>query len=284
MATLTSTTLTALVHDSAQGGGSDIQLDGNHVSNTDLLRDFLAGTTGFTSGKGFTSKTIGTEKVVFVNEGSSSKIKAGDADVIFGSSDDNNITGGKQGGTTIYGLDGSDTIKGLGNTANFIDGGAGNDKITAGKGGDTIFGNAGNDKITGGKSGDVLIGGAGNDTIKGGGGDDKIFGSSGDDTLSGGKGADTFYFGISDAKATDTSGTTNPAVTDHADEGVQRDTIKDFGQGDKVLIGDDVGIKSITESGKDVVVLLDNGSTITLKGAKGHVDLTDKTDHQIDWS
>lgn len=285
MATLP-TTISAIVQESSQGGGSDIQIvAGEHVSSTDLLRDFIAGGTAFTTTKGVSTLTKGGTTYKFANEGST-KVKAGDATVVFGSADDNVITGGKNGGTTIYGMDGSDTIKGLGTTSNLIDGGAGNDKIFAGKGGDVIFGNAGNDKITGGAGADKLVGGAGNDVIKGSGGNDHIFGGSGNDTLSGGKGADVFYFGISDAKATDTAAG-DPTRADNANEGgSQRDTITDFKSGDKILIGDALTITTIVEGtgkSKDVVVSLSDGSTITLKGAKGHVSTTDK-DGTIDWT
>jgi len=68
-----------------------------------------------------------------------------------------------------------------------ITGGAGNDAITSGNGGDTIDGGAGNDTVTLGTGADSVLGGAGNDTIVAGGNltaADTIDGGDGTDTLS----------------------------------------------------------------------------------------------------
>jgi Ca2+-binding RTX toxin-like protein len=67
---------------------------------------------------------------------------------------------------TITGSSGSDRLFGNLTLGSSIDGGAGNDVITAGSGNDTVLGNDGNDTITtGGGAGDSIDGGAGNDTI-----------------------------------------------------------------------------------------------------------------------
>lgn len=56
------------------------------------------------------------------------------------------------------------------------DGGAGDDRLTGGGGGNVLLGNAGDDRLTGGVGRDLLIGGDGRDVLKGGGGDDILIG------------------------------------------------------------------------------------------------------------
>ena len=65
---------------------------------------------------------------------------------------------------------------------------------TASNLGEFINGLAGNDKITGGLGNDHINGNAGDDTLVGGTGNDSLNGQSGHDTLTGGIGADTFVF------------------------------------------------------------------------------------------
>src|SRR6266436_1784481 len=62
-------------------------------------------------------------------------------------------------------------------------GGAGNDTLTGGSGGDLLFGQAGNDILLGKGGNDQLFGGAGNDTLTGGDGDDQMFGEAGNDRM-----------------------------------------------------------------------------------------------------
>jgi Ca2+-binding RTX toxin-like protein len=96
-----------------------------------------------------------------------------------------------------------------------VEGGAGNDVITAGNGIATLTqltldGGAGNDTLTGGDGADQLIGGDGNDLINGGRGNDTAQLGSGDDTfvwnpgdgsdvVEGGTGTDTLQFNGSNA-------------------------------------------------------------------------------------
>jgi Ca2+-binding RTX toxin-like protein len=63
----------------------------------------------------------------------------------------------------------------------FMDGGAGNDFLTAGGGPATLLGRNGSD---------ILIGGPGDDVLSGGAGDDLLIGGPGTDTLDGGPGND----------------------------------------------------------------------------------------------
>ena len=82
------------------------------------------------------------------------------------------------------------------NTIEYIDGGAGNDSITA----DQVLyqsmqlrGNGGNDTLSGGSNYDYIYGAAGADTVKGGGGSDSLYGGEGNDKLEGGDGGDIFF-------------------------------------------------------------------------------------------
>jgi Ca2+-binding RTX toxin-like protein len=62
-------------------------------------------------------------------------------------------------------------------------GGAGNDTLIGGSGGDFLFGQSGNDTLLGKGGNDLLFGGAGNDTLTGGDGDDQMFGEAGNDRM-----------------------------------------------------------------------------------------------------
>ena len=66
----------------------------------------------------------------------------------------------------------------------FVDGGAGNDRITGGEGGDILIGGEGKDRVVGGNGDDILFGAESVDTL---------FGGSGNDTLDGGDAADLLY-------------------------------------------------------------------------------------------
>ena len=73
-------------------------------------------------------------------------------------------------------------------------GGAGNDTIVGGSGGDLLFGQSGNDTLLGKGGNDFLFGGAGNDTLTGGDGDDQVFGEGGNDRMIWNPGDDTDLF------------------------------------------------------------------------------------------
>ena len=113
------------------------------------------------------------------------------------------ITGGKPtvantSMTQIFGQGGNDII--TLNEANGalpaaqLFGGAGNDVLTGGSGGDMLFGQAGNDTLLGKGGADFLFGGAGNDILTGGDADDQIFGEAGDDRMIWNPGDDTDMF------------------------------------------------------------------------------------------
>jgi Ca2+-binding RTX toxin-like protein len=88
-----------------------------------------------------------------------------------------------------------------------LDGGDGNDVLSAaGKHGTgqplavdvRLDGGNGADTLTGGRADDVLLGDAGDDVLSGGAGNDTLYGDDGNDTLTGGLGKDTFYGGAGD--------------------------------------------------------------------------------------
>ena len=81
-----------------------------------------------------------------------------------------------------------------GNGGNTIYGGAGNDTLTGGNGPDSLYGGSGNDSLDGGTQVDHLYGGSGNDTLVGGNNGDYLYGGYGADTLLGGNGNDFFVF------------------------------------------------------------------------------------------
>jgi Ca2+-binding RTX toxin-like protein len=141
---------------------------------------------------------------------------------VFGDSLDNNINisrnaagqilvnGGAvavQGGTPtvantdliqVFGQGGNDTItldEAIGALPRAqLFGGAGNDTLTGGSGGDQLFGQRGNDTLLGRGGNDFLFGGAGNDTLTGGDGNDQVFGEAGDDRMIWNPGDDSDLF------------------------------------------------------------------------------------------
>ena len=78
-----------------------------------------------------------------------------------------------------------------GNNVDIITGTPGNDELRGDDTANIMDGGAGNDRIFGLGGGDWLIGGEGNDTLYGGEGDDLLDGGAGADTLSGSNGYDT---------------------------------------------------------------------------------------------
>ena len=95
----------------------------------------------------------------------------------------------------VFGQGGNDTItlneaNGALPAANLF-GGAGNDTLTGGSGGDMLFGQSGNDTLLGKGGVDFLFGGDGNDTLTGGDGDDQMFGEAGNDRMIWNPGDDT---------------------------------------------------------------------------------------------
>ncbi|WP_052572880.1 hypothetical protein [Haloferula sp. BvORR071] len=95
----------------------------------------------------------------------------------------------------VFGKGGNDTLSVVETNgalpAAFLFGGAGNDTLTGGSGGDLLFGGSGNDSVLGKGGTDLLFGGAGNDTLTGGDADDQVFGEADTDRLIWNPGDDT---------------------------------------------------------------------------------------------
>jgi Ca2+-binding RTX toxin-like protein len=97
----------------------------------------------------------------------------------------------------LYGGEGRDRIVASGPSV--LDGGEGDDVLTASNsidflrgraGNDLLQGRGGNDRMDGGEGNDRIEGGYGNDTMVGAEGNDTMFGGFGDDFIEGGSGAD----------------------------------------------------------------------------------------------
>ena len=95
--------------------------------------------------------------------------------------------------------DGADTATiSASNASGLLDGGAGDDRLTASKGSSsTLAGGPGEDTLTGSDKGQLSSGDAGNDRIAGRGGDDEIDGGLGADDMTGGAGRGTITYAAS---------------------------------------------------------------------------------------
>ncbi len=91
-------------------------------------------------------------------------------------------------------------------------GGAGNDRLIAGKRDDYLVGGDGNDQLDGEDGRDELVGDAGDDSLFGdididflfgGDGNDALYGGEGSDVMTGGSGSDLYVFGIASAPELD---------------------------------------------------------------------------------
>jgi len=103
-------------------------------------------------------------------------------DNIFGLAGNDNLDGGLRGIDLLDGGVGDDNLSAKGQSV--LNGGAGNDILFVGVGdglGGTLDGGDGNDRLGAEDADDVLIGGAGNDILAGGFGSDTLIGEEGDD-------------------------------------------------------------------------------------------------------
>lgn len=98
-------------------------------------------------------------------------------------------------GLNLVGTEQGDTLTGVLNQVNVINGGGGNDNITGGNLADQLYGGDGNDTLSGQSGNDLLSGGVGDDVLNGNDGDDVLEGGDGNDTLDGGRGADVLRGG-----------------------------------------------------------------------------------------
>jgi Ca2+-binding RTX toxin-like protein len=106
------------------------------------------------------------------------------------------------GGYAIFGTSGNNILDFSAMTFSgvvYVDGRAGDDRITGTGGADELRGGDGKDTLIGLGGVDILRGYAGDDSLDGGSGVDYLFGGFGADTLSGGDGRDILYFAYDDA-------------------------------------------------------------------------------------
>jgi len=125
-------------------------------------------------------------------------VRTGDGNnVVFGSAGNDIIRGQSSatGGDVLQGGNGNDRLT-AGTGAAAIDGGNGNDIIVGGPGADLIFGGAGNDGVRSDGGVDQIFGGAGNDSLTGDGDNDTIDGQAGNDIVIGGAGNDSLTGGV----------------------------------------------------------------------------------------
>ena len=114
-------------------------------------------------------------------------------------------------------------------------------------------------KLIGSDAGDTLVGNDKGDVLLGGKGDDTLIGGAGRDSMTGGRGSDTFAFGPGSGK---------DVITDF-------DAIADGGPQD-LIDATYPGDLAIFQVGKNTVINLADGDTLTLIGVKpGQIDETD---------
>ena len=216
-------------NDSIDGAGGDDSLYGGADNDTILGgagNDYIEGGTGADSaiggagndtlylGDGNDSMGVGDTGDDLVYGEGGDDVLSGDAgnDTIYGGIGNDAIEG-HDGADTIYGEEGDDYLAGFDVTgitypenrtlnptvgsddgsADYIDGGTGNDTVLGGAGNDTLLGGADNDHLDGGTGADSLEGGDGDDTLLGGDGNDYLAGGSGANSYDGGLGSDTIY-------------------------------------------------------------------------------------------
>jgi Ca2+-binding RTX toxin-like protein len=191
---------------------------------------------------------------------------------IGGNDGDDKIFGGL-GNDSLYGNIGDDELTGQGGDDS-IRGGKGNDYIWGESGNDSIFGDIGSDVISGGVGNDVIRGGRDSDTLLGQDGADELWGDKGDDNLTGGAGNDTFSFLWHDT-------------------GSGNDVIEDFDPKKDIISLRDGGMSyrscdyasiawRLTDTVKGVIVDLDDGNSVLLKGISRSQLAT--VDHYFFWS
>jgi hypothetical protein len=176
-------------------------------------------------------------------------------------------------------------------TAITVDGGAGNDVLSAvaaltpvgtsplgaiflpvtmtgDAGNDVLVGGALPDTLSGGDGNDALYGGPGNDALNGGAGDDFLEGDAGADSLLGGDGDDTASWAPSTAPVTVTlDGVANDGASGEGDDAEVENIIG--GHGDDTLIGD---------SGSNVIEGNDGNDTIDGGAGADQLDGEDGAD------
>ncbi len=234
----------------------------------------------------------------------------GDAgnDFLIGDDGNDDLSGGL-GQDSLSGGNGDDSLAGH-SGFDVLQGGNGNDTLSGGTNADNLFASAGNDLLRGDEGFDRLFGGLGDDTLEGGTGPDALFGNDGADEMFGQQGDDRNYGGggndfIEDGQGNDLLeagagfDTLNGGEGDdmlfgrfNADtfvftgnsNGFGHDTIGDFaatnpferidlGSAVSFLELDDLLANQTTQVGSDVLISVDENSSILLLGVS-HDDLS----------
>jgi len=242
--------------------------------------------------------TLGGDDLIFSLKKNTLSIDGGDG---------NDVVYALEGGNTINGGVGNDRIEITAATAyvagDLLIGGAGNDTLSAGNYGATLYGDdqanslAGNDVLTGGSGNDTLYGGGGNDSMNGAAGADAAFGGTGDDTVFGGDGFDTIYGEtgndiIDGGMGNDNlyGGADNDVISgsqgfDYLEGGDGNDTLSGGtendslygGAGDDLLMGGDGDDLLIGGAGNDVFTTGSGNDTIELDLTSGNDSVSSLT-------
>jgi Ca2+-binding RTX toxin-like protein len=143
------------------------------------------------NGKEYLKYTGDAHVVLGGNEANNVLIAGAGDDTLWGDGG-NDILDGGMGNDHIHGGDGHDIIYDAGDdVGGVVHGDAGDDVINPGNGVDIIFGGDGSDFIYGGVDSKTTSAGTGNDFVRGASGPSFIAGNEGDDWLEGGDGFDT---------------------------------------------------------------------------------------------
>ncbi|MCX7418661.1 MAG: Ig-like domain-containing protein, partial [Planctomycetia bacterium] len=188
------------------GGAGDDTLDGGYGNDTVLGQagnDLVNGGhdedvlqwSGATDGNDTMFGTSGADQVQAFGDGTANTltVSASGPELVVSMGANSIITAPTVNQLSVFGLGGDDTINvgDLSGTRQFlltVDGGAGNDVLSAGSmssGGTRLIlnGGDGNDFLVGGKGRDTLLGGRGNDRLLGGDNNDSLSGEGGNDSV-----------------------------------------------------------------------------------------------------
>jgi len=166
------------------------------------------------------------------------------------------------GAYTVMGLEGNDNLRiktsrfASGDAGDLLDGGAGNDYLSAVHTNDTLLGGAGFDQLLAGDGNDSLDGGDDGDLLDAGSGNDTLLGGSGADTLLGGFGNDSFDGGDGNDLITTSSG----------DHGGVRDSLGSLISVDVLVKGGGGDDQIVAATGSDGIDGGDGNDTLTLGG------------------
>jgi len=193
----------SLMHETAQGHRTEIVLDENGVPVVEYLQWMGSeeyGTDNYTNTlriitdlSNITGRLIavagtdGSDIIVMPNETPQDGEYWGE---VYANGGDDNITLSSTIQYITYAGDGNDTVLGYGDTADYVNGDAGNDYLEGNGGDDSLYGGAGYDDLYGGEGNDSLTGEDGGNHLNGGNGNDTLIGGTNDDFINGGRGND----------------------------------------------------------------------------------------------